>query len=152
MPSPLKDLTTNSPPRLFAYLCENGAYLFYDISSPVLRQLPASFIGLPVANIGQVQSAEMIKAFLAGADGVLIAGCEACQRQVERSASDTPFSAIVQALNDYAIDPLRVRREWIAAHEAEKFLRVVNEMMETLRHLPPLQLPAGLSKNLSYCG
>lgn len=151
MPSPL-NITTNLQPRLFGYLCENGAYTFYDISSPVLRKLPANFIGLPVANLGQVQIAEILKAFLAGAEGILIAGCETCQRQAGDSASEHQFSEIVQALQRYAIDPRRVRREWIAAHEAEKFLRVVDEMMENLRHLPPLQLPPGLSKNLSYCG
>lgn len=144
-----KGAATNRQPRLIGFLCKNGAYAFYDHPHPVLRKLPASFIGMPVANVGQVQSAEILKAFLSGADGVLIAGCEVCRGQQDHQ---TPFSEMMQALSGYGIERSRVRMEWIAAGEDEKFLRVVNEMMQNLRGMPALHLPAELRKNLSYCG
>jgi coenzyme F420-reducing hydrogenase delta subunit len=133
-------------------LCENGVHVFYDVSNPTRRKLPANFTGLPVARISQVQTSEALKAFLSGAEGVLIAGCEQCRSQQDRRQIRMQFSEIVQALSGFGIDRRRVQLEWIFATEEEKFLRVVNEMMEKLRQLPPLRLPAGLRKNIAYCG
>lgn len=139
-------------PRLVGFLCENGAHVFYDVANPARRKLPTTFIGVPVACISQVRTAEVLKAFLSGADGVLIAGCETCQCQQDRQQIDMQFSEILQALASSGIDRCRLRLEWISAVEEEKFLRVVNEMMENVRQLPHLRLPAGLSKNVPYCG
>jgi hypothetical protein len=56
----------NLQPRLFSFMCENGAYKFYDISNPARRKLPANFISLRVARISQVQANDILKAFLSG--------------------------------------------------------------------------------------
>lgn len=145
-------IAINSKPRIVGFLCENGAHVFYSISNPARRKLPANFSGLPVACITQVQTREVLKAFLSGADSVLIAGCETCKCHQDWRQLQTQFSEIGRALVDFEIDPRRLRLEWISAPEEEKFLRVVNEMMESLRQLPPLHLPAGLRKNIAYCG
>jgi coenzyme F420-reducing hydrogenase delta subunit len=139
---------TNFQPRLVGFLCETGAQVFYNVSNPVCRKLPVNFIGLSVARISQVQTNDILKAFLAGADGVLIAGCEICHQQQMQAH----FSAITQALESLGIESDRLDLQWISANEEEKFLRVVHAMMEQLREMPPLRLPAGLGKNIAYCG
>jgi coenzyme F420-reducing hydrogenase delta subunit len=141
-----------NPPRLVGFLCEQGAYTFYDVSNPVRRKLPANFVGLPVVCISQVQTNEVLKAFLSGADGVLIAGCEACQCHENWPQIQAQFSELSLVLAGYGIETTRLRLEWIAATEEGKFLRIVNEVMEKLRQLPPLRLPADLRKNIAYCG
>jgi coenzyme F420-reducing hydrogenase delta subunit len=146
-----ESIKTSLQPRLIGFLCEHGAHTFYDISNPVRRKLPPNFVGLPVAAISQVQTNEVLKAFLSGADGVLIAGCETCCKQ-NRQQIQAQFSAMRLALAGFGIEARRLQLEWITAAEEEKFFRVINEMMETLRGLPVLRLPANLSKNLSYCG
>jgi coenzyme F420-reducing hydrogenase delta subunit len=147
-----KGVTTNRQPRLVGFLCEKGAYTFYDVSNPARRKLPANFVGLPVACISQVQTNEVLKAFLSGADGVLIAGCETCQCHENWPQIQVQFSELSLALAGFGIEARRLRLEWIAATEEEKFLQIVNAMMETLRQLPPLRLPAELRKNVAYCG
>jgi coenzyme F420-reducing hydrogenase delta subunit len=142
----------NLQPRLIGFLCENGAHAFYDVSNPVRRKLPANFVGLPVACINQVQTNEVLKAFLSGADGVLIAGCEACQCHENEPQLEAQFSELSLALAGYGIEGPRLRLEWIAATEEKKFLQAVNAMMETLRQLPPLRLPAELRNNIAHCG
>lgn len=142
----------NPQPRLIGFLCENGAHVFYDVSNPARRKLPANFIGLPVASIDQVQINEILKAFLSGADGVLIAGCDDCQRQKERLQFDKRFAEILQTLAGLGVLPSRIRFEWMARTDEEKFLAAVREMMDSLRQLPKLRLPAGLGKDLVYCG
>jgi coenzyme F420-reducing hydrogenase delta subunit len=142
----------NPRPRLIGFLCENGAHVFYDVSNPVRRKLPANFIGLPVASIDQVQTNELLKAFLSGADGVLIVGCEDCQREKERLQFDEKFVEMLQTLDSLGVQPSRIRFEWMARMDEEKFLAAVGEMMDSLRRLPKLRLPAGLGKNVVYCG
>jgi F420-non-reducing hydrogenase iron-sulfur subunit len=136
-------------PRLIGFLCENGAYTFYDVSNPARRKLPANFVGMAVAHLNQVQMNEILKAFLSGADGVLIAGCENCQ---SHPSWQMHFSQIGLTLADFGIDSQRLRLEWITAAEGKKFLRTVNQMMDNLRRLPPLRLPAELRRNIEYCG
>ncbi len=139
-------------PRLVGFLCERGAFTFYDVSNPVRRKLPANFVGLPVACISQVQMSEVVKAFPSGADGVLIAGCEACQCHENWPQIQAQFSELSQALAGFGIETPRLRLEWIAATEEEKFLQVVTAMMEKLRQLLPLRLPAELRENIAHCG
>ncbi|MDZ7363305.1 MAG: hydrogenase iron-sulfur subunit [candidate division KSB1 bacterium] len=142
----------NPQPRLIGFLCENGAHVFYDVSNPVRRKLPANFIGLPVASINQVQASEVLKAFLSGADGVVIAGCEKCRNQKDQQLHEAHFAALVQSLTSCDIAPARLRWEWISAQEESKFIQLVTDMMESLRQLPPLRLPPRLAKTISYCG
>ena len=40
------------------------------------------------------------------------------------------------------IEPERLRLEWISAAEGEKVRRVVNEMVDALKRLGPLSMPA----------
>jgi len=141
----------NPQPRLIGFLCENGAHVFYDVSNPVRRRLPANFIGLPVASINQVQTNAVLKAFLSGADGVLIAGCESCRKQQDEQ-HEAQFAALAQALTNCDIAPERLRWEWISTQEERKFIQLVNDMMESLRQMPPLRLPPQLGQIISYCG
>lgn len=134
------------------FLCEKGAYILCDFANPVCRKLPANFIGLPIVSVNQVQTKELLRAFLSGADGVLIAGCEACRDQSSQGQFEAHFSEIKQVLDNCGIDSERLRLEWISAEEEEKFLRVVHEMIELLRNKPALRLAAGLGKNVPYCG
>jgi coenzyme F420-reducing hydrogenase delta subunit len=142
----------NSQPRLIGFLCENGAHVFYDVSNPVRRRLPANFIGLPVASIAQVQINEILKAFLSGADGVLIAGCEKCRDQLNEQQHEAKFTTLAQALASCDITPERLRWEWISTQEERKFIQLVSDMMKRLRQIPPLRLPPQLGKTISYCG
>lgn len=148
----MSKVNTSFQPRLIGFLCENGAHTFYDVSNPVRRKLPANFVGLAVACISQVQMNEVLKAFLSGAAGVLIAGCEACQCRENWPQLQAQFSEMRQTLAGFGIAAPRLRLEWIAATEEEKFLQTVNAMMQELRQLPPLRLPAELRKNIAYCG
>lgn len=158
---------TTSKPRIVGFLCENGAHVLYNVTNPARRKLPANFIGLPVACSRQVQKAEVLKAFLSGAQGVLILGCEDCQRGrpaqparlgdravlgQEQQQTNAQFAELVRSITEVGIDEHRLRLEWISAAEEEKFLRIVGEMIETVRHLGPSPLPSGLVTDIPYCG
>lgn len=142
----------NERPRMVGFLCMSGAQVFYDVSNPVRRKLPADFTGIAVECILQVHAREIFKALRFGAEGVLLAACQRCPcahgpEQVHRHVAQ-----LSRALAAYGIESHRLRLEWISAAEEQKFLQVVNEMMESLQQLSPLRLFKELGKNLAYCG
>jgi len=144
--------THNPEPRLTGFLCKDGAHFFYDVSNPARRKLPISFIGLPITSVEQVQTAEVLKALLSGSDGVLIAGCDSCYERRGHLQFDQQFRGIQQALKSYEIDLRRLQLVWVSANEEDRFMRIVSEMMDTLRQLPKLRLPRDLGKQVLYCG
>lgn len=141
----------SKPLRLFGFLCEKGAYTYFEVSSSVPRKLPRHFVALPVVSIAQIKTEEVLKAFLAGAVGVLIAGCEHCRSQYEPQ-SEGPLAAIQQALTRNGIEPERLRLEWISAGEETRFIELVNEMAAQWSRLPPPQFRAGIEQTISHCG
>jgi F420-non-reducing hydrogenase iron-sulfur subunit len=48
---------------------------------------------------------------------------------------------LVRLLAQFGIQPARCRFDYVSVAEGEKFVRVVNEMVETVRALGPLQRP-----------
>lgn len=43
-------------------------------------------------------------------------------------------------LNDFGIEPKRVKLEWISASEGRKFLEVMDEFIDEARKLGPLKI------------
>jgi len=147
----MSDRAAQITTRLCGFLCEKGAYTFFDLSGAVPRRLPRHFVALPVASIAQIKIEDVLKAFLSGAAGVLIAGCESCRDQHEQQIG-AQLAAMRQALTRYEIEPERLRLEWISAGEEMRFIQLVNEMTEQWSGQPPPQFRAGIEQTISHCG
>jgi coenzyme F420-reducing hydrogenase delta subunit len=82
-----------------------------------------------------------VKAFVDGADGVLIAGCHPgdCHYSEGNLKAQRRYWLLVNLLDQFGIEPERVRLEWISAAEGERFARVVQELTESVRALGPLR-------------
>jgi F420-non-reducing hydrogenase iron-sulfur subunit len=48
------------------------------------------------------------------------------------------YSLLVKMLEQFGIEPERVRLEWISASEGGRFAQVAREMCETIKQLGPL--------------
>ncbi|MDZ7269541.1 MAG: hydrogenase iron-sulfur subunit [candidate division KSB1 bacterium] len=142
----------NQQPRLVGFLCMNGSQVFYDVSNPARRKLPAGFTGIAVECISQVHAREIFKALRFGAEGVLLAASPQCPCGHDENEIRQHVAELYRALAGYDIEASRLRLEWISTAEEHKFLQTVNEMMLGLQQLPPLQLFKELGRNLAYCG
>jgi coenzyme F420-reducing hydrogenase delta subunit len=58
------------------------------------------------------------------------------------------YRLLKRILPEYGIEPERVRLEWIAASEGERFATVVNEFTEQVRNLGPLDFKASLLESM----
>jgi F420-non-reducing hydrogenase iron-sulfur subunit len=82
----------------------------------------------------------ILRAFRAGADGVLVLGCHIGECHYtsgnHRTAKRIPL--LRNLLGYVGINPDRLRLDWVSAAEAPKFARVTKEFVETVRTLGPL--------------
>ena len=90
---------------------------------------------------GRVDLAFVLRAFLAGADGVIIGGCwpGECHYVTEGNYDALGNVHLCRKLlRHIGLSPDRLRLEWIAASEGSRFAEVMSDFAARLRDLGPL--------------
>jgi len=127
-------------PRIIGFLCRWCSYTGADLAGTSRIQYPPNVTPIRVMCSGRVDPTFVVKALADGADGVLIAGCHPgdCHYSEGNYKTMRRFPLLVRLLEQFGIEPERVRLEWISAAEGEKFAEVVRDMTKKLRALGPL--------------
>ncbi len=88
---------------------------------------------------GRVNPYFIIKALQTGWDGVLVSGCHPgdCHYISGNLAARRRFAVLKDLLEYIGIEPGRVNFSWVSASEGDKFAKVVNEVVETVKELGP---------------
>jgi F420-non-reducing hydrogenase iron-sulfur subunit len=88
----------------------------------------------------RVEPSFILKAFQAGADGVLVLGCHPgdCHYQEGNYKAMRRMPLLKKMLAQMGIEEERVRLDWVSASEGERFASVVNDITEKVRALGPL--------------
>lgn len=91
---------------------------------------------------GRVDPQFVLDAFAHGADGVLIGGCHPgdCHYQEGNYKTLRRFHLLKRLLRDMGIEEDRIRLEWISAAEGDRVRTAINDMVEKVRALGPLDL------------
>ncbi|MBN1258045.1 MAG: hydrogenase iron-sulfur subunit [Planctomycetes bacterium] len=129
-------------PKIIGFLCNWCSYLGADQAGTSRMQYPASVLSIRVMCSSRVDPSFILKAFKEGADGVLIAGCHPgdCHYQNGNYKTRRRVYLLKKMLEDFGIEPERLRLEWVSAAEGAKFAEVVKGMTEELKALGPLNL------------
>jgi F420-non-reducing hydrogenase iron-sulfur subunit len=92
---------------------------------------------------GRISPHFILKAFQKGADGVLVTGCHIgdCHYMKGNYITAKRVAILRDLLGFVGINPERLKLEWIAGSEGEKFARVANEFTEQIRKLGPSPVP-----------
>jgi F420-non-reducing hydrogenase iron-sulfur subunit len=126
-------------PKILAFLCNWCSYVAADAAGVSrLQQLPNVRI-IRVFCSGMVDPSYVVKAFSLGADGVLIAGCHPgdCHYISGNIKALRRSFLLKKLLSELGQAEGRFRLEWIAASEPQRYVKVVNQMIEEVRHLGP---------------
>jgi len=102
----------------------------------------ASVLPIRVMCSGRVSPHLLLKAFQEGADGVLVAGCHIgeCHYGKGNYLTAKRVAVMKELLRFIGLSANRLRLEWIATSEANKFARVVNEFSEEVYKMGPSPL------------
>jgi F420-non-reducing hydrogenase iron-sulfur subunit len=127
-------------PRIVGFLCRWCSYTGADLAGTSRIQYPANLTPIRVMCSGRVDPTFIVKALADGADGVLVAGCHPgdCHYQEGNYKTMRRYPMLLRLLDQFGIEPDRVRLEWVSASEGDRFAAVVKELTEKVRSLGPL--------------
>lgn len=100
---------------------------------------------------GRVDLSFVLRAFIKGADGVIIGGCwpGECHYVTEGNYDALGNMYLCKKLMEHmGISPDRLRLEWISAAEGMRFAEVMNDFSARLKELGPLGVGEGLDKDV----
>lgn len=138
-------------PKIVGFLCNWCSYTGADLAGTSRIKYSPNIRSIRVMCSGRIEPTFIVKALYEGADGVLIAGCHPgdCHYQEGNYKALRRYRMLRMILPGFGIEPERVRLEWVAASEGERFANVVDEFTEQVRELGPLKIRDSLEKILS---
>jgi F420-non-reducing hydrogenase iron-sulfur subunit len=130
-------------PRLVAFFCNWCTYTAADLAGVSRLKYAANIRVIRLMCSGRVDPQFVLEAFARGADGVLIGGCHPgdCHYVEGNYKTLRRFEMLKRMLQGMGIEEGRLRLEWISASEGERVRSVVNEMVDIIRALGPLNFP-----------
>ena len=130
-------------PRIVAFFCNWCTYTAADLAGVSRLKYEPNVRVIRLMCSGRVDPQFILQAFAQGADGVLIGGCHPgdCHYVEGNYKTLRRFEMLRRVIEDMGIEKDRLRLEWISASEGEKVKTVVNDMVDKLRALGPLNLP-----------
>jgi len=129
-------------PKIVVFACNWCTYAAVDLAGTSRMQYPANVRVIRVMCSGRVDPQFVLEAFHNGADGVIVAGCHPptdCHYISGNIKALRRYTLFKRLLKSLGIEEERFRLEWISASEASKWVKVVNEMVETVKKLGPLK-------------
>jgi F420-non-reducing hydrogenase iron-sulfur subunit len=136
-------------PRIVAFLCNWCSYRAADLAGTARIKYQPNVRMIRVMCSGRVDPAFVLKALALGADGVMIAGCHPgeCHYMEQNYKAMRRFSMLKHSLKMLGVESERVRLQWASAAEGVQLASAINEMIDKVRELGPLDWPARWSEN-----
>jgi F420-non-reducing hydrogenase iron-sulfur subunit len=134
-------------PRIVGFFCNWCTYTAADLAGVSRMKYAPNTRVIRVMCSGRIDPQFILMSFAQGADGVLIGGCHPgdCHYMEGNYKMLRRYHLLKRFMKDMGIEDGRFRMEWISASEGDKVRTVVNEMVETVRALGPLNLPKQFS-------
>ena len=135
-------MTEEFEPKIVGFLCNWCSYAGADLAGVSRIQYPPNLRIIRVMCSGRVDPAFILEAFRSGADGVLIAGCHPgdCHYIAGNYKAQRRGILLKKLLEQFGVEPQRLRIEFVSASEGAKFAAVVKEMVEDIKKLGPSPL------------
>jgi F420-non-reducing hydrogenase iron-sulfur subunit len=130
-------------PRIVGFFCNWCTYTAADLAGVSRMKYASNVRVIRLMCSGRVDPQFVVDALSRGADGVLIGGCHPgdCHYAEGNYKCLRRHELLRRMLGDMGIEPERLRLEWISAAEGDKVKAVINDMVEKLKKLGPLDLP-----------
>jgi len=127
-------------PIIIGFLCNWCAYAGADLAGVSRIQYPPNIRIIRVMCSGRIDPVFVLEAFKDGADGVLVAGCHLpsdCHYISGNFKAQRRIRLLKNTLEEFGIEPERLRLEWVSASEGEKFAAIVRDMVAEIKKLGP---------------
>jgi len=126
-------------PKIGGFLCNWCSYAGADLAGTSRMQYPPNIRPIRVMCSGSVDSAYILRALLAGADGVLVGGCHPgdCHYVSGNYKARRRITILKEIMKALGLEDERVRIRWISASEGKRYADTVSRMTSDMRKLGP---------------
>ncbi len=133
------EIKVDFEPKILAFACTYCAYTAADLAGSMRLSYPANVRVIKLQCSGRIDPVLLLKAFEAGADAVLVAGCRLGDCHfLEGNVRGKGFVyRIKHALEEASLDPRRLEYFHVAASDARGWVDAVEEMTRRARELGP---------------
>ena len=129
----------NFEPKIVGFLCNWCSYRGADLAGTSRMKSAPNVRPIRVMCSGRVEPTFILKAFEAGADGVLVLGCHPgdCHYAEGNYKAARRIPLLKRMLEQFGIEDERVRLDWVSASEGASFVSIVNDITAKIRELGP---------------
>ncbi len=126
-------------PRLVALVCKWCTYAGADLAGTSRMAYPANVQAIMLPCTGRIDISLVIKAFLQGADGVLVSGCHPgdCHYTAGNFRARRRWTLLRDLLDTVGFDLRRLQFAWISAAEGAKWVKTIASFTDFIRDLGP---------------
>lgn len=127
-------------PRIIGFLCNWCAYAGADKAGGLQVPFPANVHIVRLMCSGRMDPELALRAFAAGADGVLVLACHQgdCHYKEGNLRAAGRQAILGRLLEQLGIARQRCRFDYVSATEGEKYRLLIGEMVAELKELGPL--------------
>jgi F420-non-reducing hydrogenase iron-sulfur subunit len=132
-------------PTIIAFVCNWCTYTAADLAGTARLSYPPNVRLIRVMCTGMVDPQYILKAFLEGADGVLVSGCHPgdCHYINGNFKARRRIKLIKEILPQFGFEARRLGLTWIGASDGIQFARTMHDLVEQVRQLGPSQINVG---------
>ncbi|MGQ9687998.1 MAG: hydrogenase iron-sulfur subunit [Desulfobaccales bacterium] len=126
-------------PQVLALCCRWCSYAGADLAGAMRLQYPPAVKIIMVPCTGRVDMLHLLRAFEAGWDAILVAGCHEgdCHYLEGNLRARKRIAKMKKILADLSLEPERLEMFWIASSEGPRFAQAANEMTARALKLGP---------------
>ena len=131
-------------PKILGIVCNWCSYAGADLAGSARTQYPPDIRIVRLMCTGRVDPLFIMKAFMDGADGVLVSGCHFgdCHYLEGNYKSAKRMFLLKSVLKDLGIEDKRLRMTFVSASEGAKWAKVVEDVVKTINTLGPSPIKA----------
>ena len=128
-------------PRVVAFLCKWCTYAGADLAGTSRMVYPPNVRTLMLPCTGRIDIAFVLRAFLQGADGVLVSGCHPgdCHYTAGNYRARRRWILFRDLLDALGFDLSRLELAWISAAEGAKFVKTIESFTQRIKKLGSYQ-------------
>ena len=126
-------------PNIVGFLCNWCSYAGADLAGTSRLSYPPNIRIIRVPCSGRVDPMLVMKAFLEGADGVIVLGCHPgdCHYSEGNYHARRRLVLFHPLLDFFGVERERFHLDWVSASEGARFAEVVASFTEQVRALGP---------------
>jgi coenzyme F420-reducing hydrogenase delta subunit len=131
-------------PKILGIVCNWCSYAGADLAGSARAQYPPDIRIVRLMCTGRVDPLFIMKAFMDGADGVLVSGCHFgdCHYLEGNYKSAKRMFLLKSVLKDLGVEDKRLRMTFVSASEGAKWAKVVEDVVKTINELGPSPIKA----------